>query len=210
MTGWNLRSSAASFSIYFLYSSMVVAPISWISPLERDGFRILDASRAPSAPPAPIMVCSSSMNRRIPLLFMTSCTTFLILSSNSPLYLLPATMPDKSRTTTRLSSIFSGTSPHTILCASPSVMAVLPTPGSPIRQGLFLLLLLRIWMIREISFSLPITGSSFPSAAILVRSRLYWSRVGVWLPVDAFIRLPLCRSSLGIILSFPMAFSTSR
>ena len=49
-TGWNLRSSAASFSIYLRYSSSVVAPINWISPLARDGFKMLEASIAPSAP----------------------------------------------------------------------------------------------------------------------------------------------------------------
>ena len=31
-TGWNRRSRAASFSIYFRYSLRVVAPITWISP----------------------------------------------------------------------------------------------------------------------------------------------------------------------------------
>ena len=35
-------------------------------------------------------------------------------------------------------SMVSGTSPDAILCASPSAMAVFPTPGSPMRHGLFL------------------------------------------------------------------------
>ena len=35
------------------------------------------------------------------------------------------------------SSSPSGTSPRTMRCASPSTMAVLPTPGSPISTGLF-------------------------------------------------------------------------
>ena len=34
----------------------------------------------------------------------------------------------------------SGTSPRTMRCARPSTMAVLPTPGSPISTGLFLVL----------------------------------------------------------------------
>jgi len=38
----------------------------------------------------------------------------------------------------------SGVSPETIFCASPSTMAVLPTPGSPIRTGLFFVLRQRI------------------------------------------------------------------
>jgi len=44
-------------------------------------------------------------------------------------------------------------------------MAVLPTPGSPIRTGLFLVFLDRIWMTRLISVSRPMTGSSLPLAA---------------------------------------------
>ena len=39
----------------------------------------------------------------------------------------------------------------TIRCASPSAMAVLPTPGSPMRTGLFLFLRDRIWITRLIS-----------------------------------------------------------
>ena len=144
VTGWNLRSSAASLSIYFRYSAIVVAPISWISPLAREGFRIFDASIAPSAPPAPIIVCISSKNRMILPSSITSLMTFLIRSSNSPRYLLPATMPDKSSVITRLSCTVKGTSPVMMRIASPSTTAVLPTPGSPIRQGLFFVLLLRI------------------------------------------------------------------
>ena len=144
MTGWKRLSNAASFSICLRYSSMVVAPISWISPLERAGFKILEASSAPSAPPAPINVCSSSRNSRILLSPETSAITRLMRSSNSPRYLDPATIADKSNITIRLSAILSGTRPLTICWASPSVIAVFPTPGSPIRQGLFFILLLRI------------------------------------------------------------------
>ena len=41
-------------------------------------------------------------------------------------------------------------------------MAVLPTPGSPIRAGLFFVLRPRIWMTRSISFSRPMTGIELP------------------------------------------------
>ena len=54
-----------------------------------------------------------------------------------------------------------GTSPRTIRCASPSTTAVFPTPGSPIRTGLFFVFLERIRITFLISLSLPITGSSF-------------------------------------------------
>ena len=45
----------------------------------------------------------------------------------------------------------SGTSAATIRRASPSTMAVLPTPGSPIRTGLFLVRRERTWITRRIS-----------------------------------------------------------
>ena len=63
---------------------------------------------------------------------------------------------------TCLPSMVSGTSPPAIFWARPSATAVLPTPGSPIRQGLFLVRRPRIWVTRSISFFLPTTGSSFP------------------------------------------------
>ena len=62
-TGWKRRSSAASFSMYLRYSSRVVAPMVCSSPRASFGFRMLAASIAPSAAPAPTSVCSSSMNR---------------------------------------------------------------------------------------------------------------------------------------------------
>ena len=54
-------------------------------------------------------------------------------------------------------------------------MAVLPTPGSPISTGLFLVRRCRTWMVRRISSSRPITGSSLPSSARLVMSTVYLS-----------------------------------
>ena len=41
-----------------------------------------------------------------------------------------------------------GTSPRAMRAARPSAMAVLPTPGSPMRQGLFLVRRDRIWVTR--------------------------------------------------------------
>mgnify|MGYP003306504421 CR=1 FL=1 len=57
----------------------------------------------------------------------------------------------------------------TIFWAMPSDIAVFPTPGSPTNIGLFLVLLLRIWRTLLISSSLPMTGSSFPCAALSLR-----------------------------------------
>src|SRR6266550_3249647 len=63
--------------------------------------------------------------------------------------------------------------------ASPSTIAVLPTPGSPISTGLFFLRRERISITRSISFWRPIVGSSEPSAASCVKSRQKWSSAGV-------------------------------
>ena len=62
-TCWNRRSSAASFSMYFRYSSSVVAPTVCSSPRASIGFSMLDASIEPSDAPAPTTVWSSSMKR---------------------------------------------------------------------------------------------------------------------------------------------------
>ena len=67
----------------------------------------------------------------------------------------------------------SGTSPVIILWAMPSAIAVLPTPGSPMRTGLFLVRRDSICIARRISSSRPMTGSSFPSSADLVKSIPY-------------------------------------
>ena len=54
--------------------------------------------------------------------------------------------------------------------ARPSAIAVLPTPGSPMRTGLFFVRRERTWTTRRISSSRPMTGSSSPFAARSVRS----------------------------------------
>ena len=171
MTGWKRRSNALSFSMYFLYSFRVVAPMQRSSPLAIIGFRRLPASMAPSVAPAPTTVCTSSMNSKIcPSDLTTSLRTDFSLSSNSPRYLAPATRAPISRENSVLFFRDSGTSPATIRRARPSTMAVLPTPGSPISTGLFLVRRDKISMVRRISSSLPITGSSLPCLATWVRS----------------------------------------
>ena len=62
-----------------------------------------------------------------------------IRSSNCPRYLVPATKAAKSSEITRLSKSTRDTLRCTMRSASPSTIAVLPTPGSPIRMGLFFL-----------------------------------------------------------------------
>ncbi len=162
ITGWNRRSKAASFSMYWRYSSKVVAPMQCSSPRANMGFSIFPASIAPSVLPAPTMVCSSSMNRIIwPFDFLTSSKTAFNRSSNSPRYFAPAKSAPISRANNFFSFKPSGTSPRTILCAKPSTTAVLPTPGSPIKTGLFLVLRDKIRTTFRISESLPMTGSIF-------------------------------------------------
>src|SRR4026207_597866 len=65
MTGWNRRSSAASFSISFRSSSSVVAPTVCSSPRASIGLSMFEASIDPSAAPAPTTVCSSAVKRVI-------------------------------------------------------------------------------------------------------------------------------------------------
>ena len=175
ITGWKRRSSAASFSIYWRYSSRVVAPMQCSSPRASIGFNRLPASIEPSVLPAPTMVCSSSIKRMIlPSLFLISPSTALSLSSNSPRNFAPAISEPISSEKMVFSFRLAGTSPRTMRWASPSAMAVLPTPGSPIKTGLFLVFLDRIIMTSRISESLPMTGSSFFSRASSTRSWPYF------------------------------------
>ncbi len=138
-TFWKRRSKAASFSMYLRYSSKVVAPRQCNSPRAKAGFNILPASIAPSALPAPTMVCSSSIKTIVcPSSMANSLSTDFKRSSNSPRYLAPANSAAISSDNTFLFLSDSGTSPFTIRCAKPSTIAVLPTPGSPMSTGLFL------------------------------------------------------------------------
>ena len=87
----------------------------------------------------------------LPSSFARSFKTAFKRSSNSPRYLAPA-----------------------ISAPRPSTTAVLPTPGSPINTGLFLVLLCRTSMVRRISSSRPITGSNLPFSALSVKSIQYF------------------------------------
>ena len=169
----------------FWYSLSVVAPTQRSSPRASMGLSMFEASIDPSAAPAPTTVCSSSMKRTIsPSDSVTSLRTAFSRSSNSPRYLAPAMRAPRSSATTRLFLSDSGMSPLTMRWARPSTIAVLPTPGSPMSTGLFLVRRERTWTTRRISSSRPITGSSFPLRASSVRSRPYFSRA--WYRSSAF------------------------
>ena len=227
-TFWKRRSSAASFSTYWRYSLSVVAPTQCSSPRARAGLSMLPASMEPSALPAPTMVCSSSMNRMIrPSCLDNSLSTAFSRSSKSPRNLAPASSAPRSSDRMRLSFRPSGTSPLITRWARPSMMAVLPTPGSPINTGLFLVRRCSTWMVRRISSSRPITGSNLPCSARSVRSMVYLSSAwrdssasGLstaspprtsWIAVFRLCGvtlLPLSNSPAGVLLS-SMANSTS-
>ena len=103
-TAWKRRSSERSFSMYLRYSAGVVAPMHWISPRERAGFRMLAASSEPSAEPAPTSVCSSSMKMMMLWLSVSSRMIVFSRSSNWPRYLVPATISEMSRARMRFSA----------------------------------------------------------------------------------------------------------
>ena len=130
---------------------------------------MFDASMAPSAPPAPTMVWTSSKNKIISPSLSNSLIIFCSLSSNSPRYLVPATRDAISRDIIFLLIRASGTFSSDINLASSSTIAVLPTPASPINKGLFFLLLHNISISLFISLSRPSTGSSLLFLAVSVR-----------------------------------------
>ena len=165
--------------MFSLYSSKVVAPIICISPFASAGLNAFAASIDPAEAPVPIKVCSSSMNKIMSSTCFNSSIIPLILSSNCPLYFVPATIDVKSNNTTLLSRSVLGASPCLIIRARPSMIVVLPTPGLPINTGLFFFFLDKICATLCISSFLPITGSIFPSSAFLVTSVEKLSSIGV-------------------------------
>ena len=157
---------------------MGIGPVSATKKaLAKAGLSKLLASIPPSAAPAPTMVWISSRKRiTSPWACLTSSITDLSRSSNSPRNLEPATSPPMSRANTRRFFSELGTSPATMREASPSAMAVLPTPASPMMTGLFFFRRLNVCITCRISSSRPTTGSSLPSRASLVRSMVYFSK----------------------------------
>ena len=176
-TVWKRRVRAASFSKYFLYSAQVVAAIVRSSPRASAGFSRLAASFCPAAPPAPISVCASSMNRMIGLgLALVSSITDFRRFSNSPFTPAPACSRPRSSVRRVTSRSAGGTSPAAMRSARPSTTAVLPTPASPVRIGLFCRRRVRMSTIWRISKSRPRIGSILPALACAVRSMVNWSR----------------------------------
>ena len=112
--------------------------------------------------------------------------TAFMRSSNCPRYLVPATKEATSNVTILLLNRTRLTFFSMIRNAKPSAIALLPTPGSPMRIGLFFLRRDKICETRSISFCRPTIASRRPSSAILVRSRPKLSSTGVLLFGSAF------------------------
>ena len=171
----------------------MVAPKQCNSPRANIGLIRLPASILPSPLPAPTNVCNSSMNNIIsPLESLTALSIALNLSSNCPRNIAPAINAPKSNDNSFLFCKFSGISRDMMRSAKPSTIAVLPTPGFPIRTGLFLVRRDSTCIVRRISSSRPITGSNLPSAANLVKSVVYFSMAfaGVSCISSGFITTP--------------------
>ena len=159
------------------YSSSVVAPTTRSSPRASIGFIRLPASIAPSA--------LAGADDRVDLVdeHDDAALGLLHLAQHGleALLELAAVLGagDQRTHVERPEHAAAGASrarrPSAMRCASPSAIAVLPTPGSPISTGLFLVRRESTWMTRRISSSRPITGSSLPSRASAVRSRPYFS-----------------------------------
>ena len=180
LTTWKRRLSAASFSKYCLYSAHVVAAMVRNSPRASAGFNRLAASFWPAWPPAPIKVWASSINKIIGWVAdWTSWITCFKRFSNSPFTLAPACNSPISSVCSWTFFKASGTWLFTIFSAKPSTTAVFPTPGSPVKMGLFWRRRIRISSIKRISNSRPITGSIRPLCAFWVRLIVYWSSAGV-------------------------------
>ena len=94
------------------------------------------------------------------------------LSSNSPRYFVPANTDPRSRLYITCLLKKSGQSLPTISNARPSAQAVLPTPASPTKTGLFLRRRANTLIKALISLSRPITGSKRLSSASCVKFSL--------------------------------------
>ena len=159
-------------------SSWVVAPMQGNSPRARAPFSSLAASWAPSpVDPAPtrVWISSRKTTSRPPARRISSLRPFS-RSDSEPRSEVPARRSAvDSSTMIRFPSSPGADSSR---CATPSTTAVLPTPGSPTRQGLLVRRLPRTSSTSSISRARPMTGSSRPSRARAVRFRPSWARSG--------------------------------
>ena len=99
--GWNRRSSAPSFSMYFRYSSSVVAPMHWISPRARGRFQHaggVDGALGRAGPHERVQFVDEEDHVvRLTISFITTFSR----SSNWPRYFVPAMSDPRSSATIR-------------------------------------------------------------------------------------------------------------
>ena len=142
------------------YSLKVVEPINLIPSLPKIGFNRFEASiTPPEVAPAPMIVWISSINKIAFGIFANSFKIPLSLFSKSPRYLVPANKEPISNEYMMHSCSDGAAVFSTIFFASPSIRAVLPTPDSPTKIGLFFDLLAKICDILSTSLSRPTNGS---------------------------------------------------
>ena len=147
-TGWKRRSSAASFSMCLRYSSSVVAPTrAQLAAREHRLEQVGGVDRA---------LGGARADDRVQLVDEQDDLALgvgdLLEHGLEPVLELAAVLRARRSArrcrarSTRRSRSDSGTSPSTIRWASPSTIAVLPTPGSPISTGLFFVRRDRTWI----------------------------------------------------------------
>ena len=151
-------------------SSVVVAPIQRISPLDRQGLSRLARSGPSPEAPAPLMRWNSS-KKRITLGSEASFKSVFIRASKSPRNRVPARSEEMSISKMRRSRIASFASEATTLCANPYTIELLPVPASPSNRTLPFRFRRSDWARLSISSSLPMMIGSLPHLARCVRSR---------------------------------------
>ncbi len=104
--------------------------------------------------------------------------------------LAPACSRPTSSVSSETSFRLGGTSPRAMRCAKPSTTAVLPTPASPTRIGLFWRRRIRMSTTWRISSSRPTIGSILPPRACAVRSTVNFFSASC-LPICAGAIAPL-------------------
>jgi len=167
--GWNRRSSAASDSMCLRYSSSVVAPITCSSPRDKAGFNILAASTDEPAAPPHQHVNFINKQDRAGLLQLINYAFESFLKTGRDTSCRPPANPHPAA-----GRVYSLTVPgfHLPRSAGPNL------PQSQfyrrrvrrLMPDCFLVRRARIWITRSISICLPITGSSFFSSALEVKS----------------------------------------
>ena len=173
-------------------------------PLAKAGLIKFDASIVlPILEPAPIIMWISSINKTASGFFFNAFKSCFKRFSKSPRYLVPATKAPMSKLYTSAFANGFGALPLTMSQAKPSAIDVLPTPGSPTNNGLFLRRRHRICAARSISFSRPIKGSVLPFCASTFKLVVYSSKGPALLelvdsPSRSSISSSTCTSSLRV------------